>query len=466
MRTGQDLLLGHDLLEKTCKEMIETILLSLTHSTKGTIYRIGPMPNINAVRVTSGIRIEGTDEIQWGLPEVSDYNFPGKTWEQYRDRPGHVLEAMGWCVEKQKSWTADNPYEDIRSVRKQLIGEIEDFHHMEPVLVKKPDLHGIDGILHYPLDWAGNPIWQDSDYVVVAVIKIHFLPYTIKRGDRSTKIIKKLSRNLGTELLSLNIRETLSKAQKELAKQRMQSCNVLAHELRNTLIKLGFIFSAINAEIGFLREQWEGQLEKAFPEIENKKTILGRLNQLLIERLPGFNGKGKMSELCKTLLTEQEEMANLPLLPAIGEKWLDHKIRPKWQRLLLESQAWDQQREEILGLLQGLGRAIWLGMDKNLAAGVQHLPQDLKLKWSELAYTDFSAKEVSKLAEILQLLEHPALDIPHKQQTKKVLSSLKALVEMIPEVEERANRIIDSLKNGYPAECANPPSGPSAAGHE
>jgi len=453
------MLIGQDLLEKTCKEMIETILLSLTHSTKGTIYRIGPMPRINAVRITSGIRIEGTDDIQWGLPEVSDYNFPGKTWEQYRDRPGHVLEAMGWCVEKQKSWTADNPYEDVRSVRKQLNGEIEDFHHMEPVLVKKPYLHGSDDVLQYPLDWAGNPIWQDTDYIVFAVIKIHFLPYTIKRGDRSTRIIKKLSRNLGTELLSLHIRETVSKAQKELAKQRLQSCNVLAHDMRNTLIKLGFIFSAINAEISFLREQWEGQLEKAFPEIENKKTLLTRLNQLLSAHLSELNGAGKLNELCRTLLSEQEEMANLSLLPSLGEKWLDNKIRPKWQRLLLESQAWERHREEIADLLKDLERAIWLGMDQNLAAGIRHLPEDLKLKWSELAYVDFSKEKVAKLGEILQLLDHPALDIPHKQQTKKVLGSLKALVEMIPEVEERANRIIHSLKNGYSAEESNYPSG-------
>lgn len=444
--------IGQDLLEKTCKEMIETVLLSLNHSTKGTIYRIGPIPHINAVRITSGHRIEGTDDIQWGLPEVSDYNYPGKSWEQYRDRPDHVQEAMGWCVERQKSWTADNPYEDIRSVRKQLLGEIEDFHHMEPVLVRKSYLHGHDDILLYPLNWAGEPIWQDTDYVVVAVIKIHFLPYTIKRGDRSTKIIKKLSRNLGTELLSLHIRETLSKAQEELAKQRLQSCNVLAHELRNTLIKLGFIFPAINAEISFLREQWEGQLEKAFPEIQNKKSILLRLNQLLIEQLPKFNDAGKLGELCRTLLAEQKEMAGLSLLPSLSEKWLNNKIRPKWEGLLLESQAWDSHREEIAGLLSSLERAIWLGMDQKLAAGVRHLPQDLKLKWSELAYTDFSKEKVAELEEILQLLDHPALDIPHKQQTKKVLSSLKALVEMIPEVEERANRIIDSLKNGYPAE--------------
>jgi hypothetical protein len=229
--------------------------------------------------------------------------------------------------------------------------------------------------------------------------------------------------------------------------------------MRNTLIKLGFIFSAINAEISFLREQWEGQLEKAFPEIENKKTLLTRLNQLLSAHLSELNGAGKLNELCRTLLSEQEEMANLSLLPSLGEKWLDNKIRPKWQRLLLESQAWERHREEIADLLKDLERAIWLGMDQNLAAGIRHLPEDLKLKWSELAYVDFSKEKVAKLGEILQLLDHPALDIPHKQQTKKVLGSLKALVEMIPEVEERANRIIHSLKNGYSAEESNYPSG-------
>ncbi|MCK8600424.1 hypothetical protein [Desulfoferrobacter suflitae] len=448
------MLISHDLLEKTCKEMIETILLSLSHATKGTIYRIGPIPDVTAVRITSGIRLEDTDQIQWGLPEASDYNFPGKTWQQYQDNPGHVLEAMGWCVEKQKSWTADNPYEDIRSVRKQLEGEIEDFHHMEPVLVKKPYLYGDCAQPDYPLDWEGKPIWQDTEYLVVAVIKIHFLPYTIRRGDRSTKIIKKLSRILGTELLSLHIRETLSDAQKELARQRLQSCNVLAHELRNTLIKLGFIFSAINAEISFLREQWEKQLEKAFPELDNKNAILARLNDLLSLHLGDLNGKGNLGKIGEVLLSEQTEMANLALMPSLGEKWLNNKILPKWQRLLLESHSWKQETEEIQRLLARLGKAIWVGMDQNLALQMDHLPLDLRLKWSQLAYTDFSVDKLVKLEEIIKLLDHPALDIPHKQQTKKVLSSLKALVEMIPEVEERANRIIHSLKNGCSMEAS------------
>jgi len=443
------MIIDNDILEKTCKDMIETILFCLPHSTKGTIYRVGPMPKLQVVRVTSGIRQEGNDQIQWGLPEASDYNHPGKSWEHYRDRSGHVKEAMAWCVEGQKSWTADNPYEDLRSVRKQLSGEIEDFHHMEPVRVRKSYLYG-DRLydLKYPLSSHGEPIWKECEYVVVAVIKIHFKPYTVRRGDRSTKIIKKLSHTLGTELLSLHVRETLSEAQKELARQRLQSCNVLAHELRNTLIKLGFIFSAINAEISYLREQWEAQMEKAFPEIETKKAILARLNQLLNSRAPRLNGSTTLAGLTRELFFEQQEMANLCLMPQVGEKWLENKIHPRWRRILVESSIWEEDREEIQRLLANLEKVIWIGMDEDLAKKMDHLPEDLRTKWPKLVYVDFSVEKMLVLEEILKLLDHPALIIPHKQQTKKILTSLKALAEIIPEVEERANRIIYSLRNG------------------
>ncbi len=52
------------------------------------------------------------------------------------------------------------------------------------------------------------------------------------------------------------------------------------------------------------------------------------------------------------------------------------------------------------------------------------------------------------LEEILQLLENPALPVPHKHQMKKTLKYLKVLVEALPEVEERANKIILSLRYG------------------
>ncbi len=443
------IIISNDILEKTCKDMIETILFCLGNATKGTIYRIGKMPRLQAIRITSGIRREDSDQIEWGLPEVSDYNAPGKSWLEYRDRPGHVLEAMGWCVERQKSWTADDPYEDIRSVRKQLNGEIEDFHHMEPVLVPKRYLFGDDSVdLEYPVDFEGRPIWQDSEYVVAAVVKIHFKPNTIRRGDPSTKLIKKLSRTLGTELLSLHIRENLAEAQKHLTRQRLESCNVLAHELRNTLIKLGFISSAINTEFGYLREQWEEQLKKAFPDSETRKALLERLSRLAESRLPSLNGTQELVRLSRAIIREQMELAHLAPMPAVGLAWLEHKIRPKWMRLLSETDAWETERDEILDILERLRQAAWMGMDDTLAEKLGHLPEEIRRDWPRLAYVDFSVDKLGTLDETIRFLDHPELAIPHKHQTRKILAYLGAIVEIMPEMEERANRIISSLKNG------------------
>jgi hypothetical protein len=441
-----------DLLEATCKNMIKTILFCLPHATKGTIYRIGPMPTLLAVRITSGIRKEGSDDIQWGLPSSSDYNFPGKSWEQYRDQPGRVLEAMGWCVEKEISWTADNPWEDIRSVRKQLGGETEGFYHMEPVLVRKIDIFGsLPELGDYPVDHGGMPIWQDTDYVVAAVVKIHFQPHSLRRDDRSTKIIKELSRSLGTELLSLNLRETLSVAQKEFARQRLQSCEILAHELRNTFVRFAFIFPAVNAQMAILRQYWEGHLRGLFPDLGWKDGILCRLNELIRARLPMLNGTGGLTQVCKTLLAEQEELAALSLLPSQSEQWLLNKIRPKWELLLTDSQVWQSEKEEVSRLLENLREAVFIGLNSDLASRVVDLPQDLVEDWFRLAYVYFTPNNLYMLEDVFELLRAPLLPIPQKHQIRKTLKSLKSLLDMVPQIEERTNRMIQALRFGTPS---------------
>jgi hypothetical protein len=165
-------------LKKACMEMIETIIFSLPNAFKGTIYQIGKPPDLIAERITSGIIDDGKGKISWGLPAKSGYNSPGKPWLEYRDQRDRPLESMSWCVEKQKSWTSEDPEKDARNLRFQVEGITKDFHHMEPVLVLKSDLTlDMHSSLNYPNDYKGNTIWKDSDYIVVAVIKIHFHPY-------------------------------------------------------------------------------------------------------------------------------------------------------------------------------------------------------------------------------------------------------------------------------------------------
>jgi hypothetical protein len=439
--------INRDVVEITCKKTIEAILSCLECASKGTIYMIGPMPELRAERVTSGIIEKG--QIKWGLPQDSDYNVPGKTWEQYRDRPGHLLEAMGWCVERQKSWTADNPREDIRSVRRQLRGETEDYYHMEPVLVKKSDLYGGDiHNLEYPLDCYGRPIWQDSEYVIVAIIKIHFLPHSVCQGERFTKMINKLSTTLGTELLSLHLREICLETRAKLAKERVEVSNTIAHELRNTLAKLGFVFSTVNTMMSFLRDQWELEIQKTYPSLGNKRTILARLNELLLLGESRLNGNKELARVSRQLLAEQEELKSLFLLPKQEEMWLHGKIRPKWDFLISTSCVWDNCKDEVMQLLERLGKAFWLVLDRALALNMEHLPAELKTGWPELAYTKFTANNRSSLEKALNLLEHPGLNIEHKLQVKEALRSMKVVVDTIAMVEDQTNNMLLSLKNG------------------
>ncbi len=440
-----------DILVATCRTMIKTVLSCLGSATKGTIYKIGLMPELIAVRVLSGTRKQDLDELEWGLPAISDYNPPGKKWEQYRDQPGRALEAMGWCVEKQISWTADDPMHDPRSVRKQLAGTPEDEFHMEPVLVRKKSLYGssIDK-LGYPLDWHGNSIWRDTENVVAAVIKIHFKPGTLRCGDRQTRIVHDLAQSLGSTLLSLRLREKLYRASKDFAGQRLQSCEILAHELRNTLVKLGFVFLAINAQIAILRESWEDLLQKHVPGLECKGSLLDGLCSALGEKVPELRSAGDLFVVSQRLLSEQKELARLHLSPHQQREWIKNKIYPKWEKLLSGTSLWNQP--EIESLLDRLANALPAGMNYDFSKKINGLPSELLGQWSKLAYVQITSGNLRQLDEVIQLVEHPVLPVCHKEQMLRVLKSLRAIVHTIPEVEEKAARILESLRFGTGAE--------------
>lgn len=440
-----------ELLESTCRTMIKTILACLKDATKGTIYRISLMPDLTAVRITSGTKKGSSELIEWGRPSSSDYNPPGKRWDQYRDDPDRPLEAMGWCVEKQRSWTAENPSEDTRSVRKQLRGELEDFYHMEPVLVSKSSLYGSAADkLCYPLNRKGEPIWLESDYIVAAVIKIHFKPGAIHRDDPSTRIIQDLSRSLGTELLSLYLRDTLYRARKDFARQRLQSCELLAHELRNTLVKLGFVFPAINAQIAILRERWEEVLRAHIPGLEWKSTILDLLSRELEEKYSELQPGSEFLRTGEALLSEQQELSRLSLTPHQEQEWVRNKIRPKWEKLLTGTSLW--RKQEIDNLLDRLLHSLCTGMEYNLIGHINGIPSELIEKWSRLAYISINSTNLFQIDEVIRLVEHPALPLTHKGQMVRVLKSLRSLVSIIPEVEEKATMILQSLRYGTWAE--------------
>jgi len=441
--------ISRGVLEDVCKKMIRMILFCLPDAFRGTIYSVGSIPDLQTLRIASGRRNGETDEIIWGAANPSDYDSPGKGWRDYRDRPGGILEAMAWCVETQKSWTAEDPENNIRSVRKQLEGKAgEDYHHMEPVLVKKADLWDErPPTTVFPQDSSGKPLWVDSPYATVAVIKIHFLPGTIKQGDRCTRVIKELSQSLGTQMLSLHAREVALEKEERLAEERLETCDVLAHEFRNLVPRIGFAYRAINNEISYLREMWENLIQEHCPEQSSKQVILHQLDGILLDLEENHNNYFLLNDIGR-LSRYQQQLMESCLLPHQNESWLRNNIKPLWQAILSKADINSDVKSQIEELLEDLRKSFQMGMDQQLRDNIDAIPEELKEKWVELAYREINGKNNVMLKEYIQLLDSLDLDLPRKRHCVKNLVYLKSLVELIPEVEEKLNHRLDLLKNG------------------
>jgi hypothetical protein len=355
---------------------------------------------------------------------------------------------MAWCVEKQKSWTAEDPENNIRCVRKQLEGKAgEDYHHMEPVLVKKTDLWDeTPPKTLFPEDSKGKPLWVDSQYATVAVIKIHFLPGTIKQGDRSTRVIKELSHSLGTQMLSLHAREEALEKERRLTEQRQETVDILAHEFRNLVPRIGFAYRAINNEIGYLREMWENLIQDHCPEELNKRVILSQLDGILLD-LENDHDDANLSNTIARLSQYQKELMESCLLPHQNESWLRSKIKPLWQAILARINSDLDLKSQIELLLEDLRKSFHLGLDKELRNKIDVIPGEIKDKWVELAYREINGKNSVMIRECIDLLDSVDLDFPRKRHCVRNLVYLKSLVELMPEVEEKLNHRLEQLKN-------------------
>lgn len=432
-------------LENACKEIIESILICLPNAFKGTVYRIGILPEMVTTRITSGIIDENRQEISWGLPEVSDYNPPGRPWIAYRDEPDRPLEAMAWCVERQSSWTAEDPRNDARSVRLQVEGIWKDFHHMEPVLIRKKDLYlGEMRPMIFPRNYAGETIWENSDYVVAAVIKIHFQPYSIKIGGTETKIIKRLSRALGTELLSYQLKEQSLEATRALADDRLHSCNILADSLRNVITKSGLIFSLIKLELGFLRDQWEKTLLKGTEEAYLRRGAIQNLNKLLLNIEEASD-----NDLIADLMRMQNRFLELHPSLEQGRSWLKMKIEDKWHALIHKGMIDEKQAKMVHGEIEDLHKSLYLGENPDLLAGYDPLPESIKSEWVGLLYKDNDVFSLHRLNRLVELLNEHRFSLPHKEKSRESLIRLKAMAEIFGQLEEKTNVVLREVLNGH-----------------
>ena len=430
-------------LDRACKEIIETILFCLPNAYAGTIYRIGKSPALITKRIASGIMNGDRDKISWGLVARSGYNPPGKPWIEYRDEPGRPLEAMAWCVEKQKSWTAEDPENDVRGTRLKAGGVAKDFHHMEPVLVRKEDLYlDLYPDLEYPKDYNGNTLWVGNDYLVVAVIKIHFRPHTIKIGSHETKVIKKLSRSLGTELLSYQLSRDSMNAMQRLTKDRLNACNILADSLRNVITKSGLIFSLVKQEIGYLREQWEQIVLEERKELFGKKEAVEALN-VFARNMVGGNEEHR-----KDLLAVQKKFLKLRLPPEKGENWVVMQIEERWNDFLSKCPQDEEDQKKIWETIDRLKRSLYFGQDPEIIGPYHNIPEELKWAWVDLVYESTDRFNASTLEKLIEMLADPALNIPSRERSRTALTHLKVLAETMSQLERNTNFLLRQVLNG------------------
>ncbi|MCF8062424.1 MAG: hypothetical protein K9M82_07900, partial [Deltaproteobacteria bacterium] len=346
----------------------------------------------------------------------------------------------------QKSWTAEDPLSDARSVRLQVDGVWEDYHHMEPVLVRKSDLHqNIYSAPEPPKGFNGETLWADSDYVVVAVIKIHFHPRTIRIGSQETKVIKKLSRSLGTELLSYQFRQDSMEAMQQLASDRLKACNILADSLRNAITKAGLIFSLVKQELGFLREQWEELLLTSRQEKNGKREAVKELN-IQLERITGVS-----EPLRNDLFNVQNRFLELSLPPDIGENWVGMQIEERWHQVFHEVGATETQKEKVRELIHRLKTSLRYGLEPEVIESYDKLPESLKKEWVELLYQQTNRFDPGTLDRLIRILDEPVLDIPSRERSRKILTQLKALAETMNNLERNTNFLLRQVLNGKEA---------------
>ncbi|RLC31005.1 MAG: hypothetical protein DRH37_04040 [Deltaproteobacteria bacterium] len=432
-----------DLLQ-VCREIIETILACLPNAWKGTVYRIGNPPDLTAKEIASGTIDEERKTISWGIPERSRFAPPGKPWMDYRNEPGRPLEPIAWCVENQKGWTAENGSNE-RSAAWDRSGDAEEvFHHMEPVLIHKKDLYINDkSRLEYPLNYRGETIWQDSDYIVADVIKIQFRPNTIKPGSPEIRVIRKLSQVLGKELLALQFRQLSLEAMRRLAEDKQHSCDILADSIRNAVTKSGLILSLIKLELEFLREQWEGLVLRNSNKREMKRSAVRDLNRsaLSMERHSG--------SLAKELIDAQNRFLEIFPSPERGRTWITMQIEEKWKTLLSRNPLDKAREEEIFNSIDALKQSLYLGKDKDILENYNTIPEARKKEWVDLLYTDTDRVDFQYLDGLIRILDDQFIHIPYRSKSRKSLIRLKVLAEIMGRLEQDTNVVLTKVLKSH-----------------
>ena len=105
-------------------------------------------------------------------------------------------------------------------------------------------------------------------------------------------------------------------------------------------------------------------------------------------------------------------------------------------------------RREWNEILEKLKKSLHHGKDPDLLASCTFMPEQLKREWVELIYMDVEQLGFEHLDQVISILADPRLNLPFQEKSRKSLIHLRALFEIMDQLEKSTNAVLKQLLNG------------------
>jgi len=394
-----------------------------------------------------------TNEIQWSTSSQKDSDVSDKCWKDLRDCSTDAQAALSSCLQNQRIWTSSGSKDAFsKEIEKSCEKLLEKYFHLQPVLMRKADLwHSMPPASVYPKDKDGNPIWLNSDYIAVAVIKVNLALESYPFDQRYWQVTEELTKALAIQLLHLHSKESFSKKIELITEQRNELKEILINQIRQIMVKLSLINRVVDNEIANLRQSWENLIYEYHPGQPCKTNIVRQLN-LLLQKLTVDHNVPAESETVKQLAWYQNKLAEFCFLPEENEVWFQQKIVPLWQNATSKFDSVQDVKRQIKKLLDQLEQSFYVGSNEKLIEKLDSIPNTIKSKWINLAYNGKHLTKVDLLKEYTYLLEEINIDFPNKRKTLENLVCLRNLAAYLQGLEDQLSKYIDKYGDGTQAE--------------
>jgi len=385
-----------------------------------------------------------TGAIQWSASSQTNCDISGKCWKDLRDCSTNVQGALSYCLQNQRSWTSSGSKDDL-STGVEISSEkiLEKHFHFQPVMMRKADLwHSMPPPSVYPRDRDGKPMWLNSDYVTVALIKINLALESHSFDQNYGQITEVITQALENQILYLNSKESFITRIKMFTEENQELQKILFNTIRQAMVKLSLINRVVDNEIADLRQSWENLVYKYHPKEPCKKNIVKQLNQLL-QKLTVDLHVPVDSETARELAWYQDTMAQYSFLPEENEVWFQKKILPLWRDTTSGFNSSPNLKRKVKKLLDQLEQSFYVGSNEKLINKIDSIPKSLKSKLMNLAYNGKYLPKVDLLEEYTHILEKIDSDLLNKDKKLENLACLRMLAIYFQELENNLNEYIN-----------------------